>query len=116
MLKRTAVVALFALVLTATASAGNGAGPNKSSSSSISLVLMSASASTTSTSAASGPYYGDTVTFAVSTTATSQPFVHLKCYRSGNLVLEAWQGFFEGALGNQSFRLGPTLAWQSGAA
>ncbi len=117
MLKRTAVIAslVSALVLGASAAglAGNGNGANKPSSSSITLVLMTAS---TATAATSGPNYGDTVTFSISTTATSQPFVHLKCYQNGKFVLEAWQGFFDTALGHQSFNLGPSPAWQGGAA
>jgi hypothetical protein len=61
------------------------------------------------------PNYGDTVTFAVSTTATSQPFVTVKCYQGGTLVYQASNGIFAISL-NQLFVLGGTTAWQSGAA
>lgn len=88
------------------------AGGNKSSSSTISLVLMSAPTAV----ASPDPSYGDSVTFDVSTDATSQPFVHLECFQDGSLVLEGWQGWFYGALGVQAFELGPSPAWQSGAA
>ena len=52
----------------------------------------------------------------MSTDATTQPFVHLKCSQNGALVLESWQAWFYGAVGPQTFTLGPTPAWQSGAA
>jgi hypothetical protein len=115
MLRRAPVVAfLMALVVASTAYAGN---PNRTSSnSSISLVLMNTAAATTTAAPTSGPQYRDTVTFAVKTDATSQPFVHLKCWQDRTLVLEGWQGFFSTALGNQSFNLGPTPAWSGGSA
>ena len=61
-------------------------------------------------------HFAARVTFTVSTTATASPFVHLRCYQGGTLVGEGRQGFFEGALGNPWFYLGPTPAWQSGDA
>ena len=61
-------------------------------------------------------HFGARVTFTVSTTATAYPYVHLMCRQSGVLVAEGRQGFFPTALGNQWFYLGPTPAWQSGAA
>ena len=109
MLKRASVVAF--LVALAVVPAASATGPSKPTSS-ISLVLMAAPTAT----APAPPYYGDTVTFNVSTTATTQPFVHLKCWQSKTLVLEGWQGFFDIALGSQQFNLGPTPAWQGGAA
>ena len=65
---------------------------------------------------ASQPAYGGRVTFAVATTATAYPYVHLTCTKGGSLVLEAWQGFFPTAIGNQWFNLGPTPSWSDGAA
>jgi hypothetical protein len=103
-----------ALMLATSAVALAGAGGNKgSSSSSISLVLQTASAAAAASS--NDPSYGDSVTFAVSTGATSQPFVHLKCFQNGSLVLESWQAWFYGAAGDQSFKLGGSPAWQGGA-
>jgi hypothetical protein len=61
-------------------------------------------------------HFAARVTFTVSTTATASPFVHLRCYQGGTLVGEGRQGFFEGALGNPWFYLGPTPAWQAGDA
>ena len=60
--------------------------------------------------------FAERVTFNISTTATTSPFVHLRCYQNGTLVGEGRQGFFEGALGNWWFYLGPTPSWTSGAA
>jgi hypothetical protein len=61
------------------------------------------------------PDYGDTVTFNVSTTATTQPYVTLDCYQGGTLVYQASNGIFAISL-NQMFVLGGTTAWQGGAA
>jgi hypothetical protein len=105
------LVGTLALVASAVALAGPGG--NKSSSS-ISLVLMNASVATTA--AGDGTSYGDSVTFAVSTEATKRPFVHLTCSQNGSVVLESWQAWFYGGAGVQSFTLGSSPAWQSGAA
>lgn len=40
--------------------------------------------------------WGDTVTFDVSTTATTTPYVDLKCYQNGAVVLSASSGFYDG--------------------
>src|SRR5829696_7775407 len=110
-LRLASLVGALMLLTTSVAIAAPG-GNKASSSSSITLVTTTAAATT----ATSGPRYGDTVTFAVSTDATSQPFVHLKCFQNGVLVLENWKGYFADALGTQSFTLGTTPAWQAGAA
>jgi hypothetical protein len=65
---------------------------------------------------ATQPTYGARVTFAISTTATAYPYVHLTCVQGGSTVLEAWQGFFPTAIGNQWINLGPTPLWTGGAA
>jgi hypothetical protein len=105
--RQGSIVAVLLLVTASAALAAAGGG--KSSSSSISLQLMAAPTASSSTS----PSYGQDVTFNVSTNATTQPFVHVKCFQSGSLVYEAWQSW---ANGPQSFTLGGTIAWQSGAA
>jgi hypothetical protein len=62
------------------------------------------------------PDYGDVVTFNVSTTATTQPYVNLECYQGGVLVLSGWDGYFASALNTSwDFGLG-SGAWQGGAA
>ena len=61
------------------------------------------------------PNVGDTVTFNVSTTATSQPFVNLLCYQNGYLVYNSWRGYFVGSLDSSwDFVLG-SGAWTAGA-
>jgi hypothetical protein len=105
--RQGSIVAVLLLVTASVAFAAGG-GP-KSSTSSISLQLMAAPTSSGSAS----PNYGQDVTFNVSTNGTTQPFVHVKCSQNGSLVYEAWQSW---AKGPQSFTLGGTTAWQSGAA
>lgn len=93
------------------AKGGNGGGGGKPGGSAgtgtISLVLMDG---------APEPQFAGRVTFAVSTSATPYPYVHLMCYQGGTLVGEGRQGFFPTAIGNEWFYLGPTPAWQGGAA
>jgi len=56
----------------------------------------------------------DKVTFAVSTTATTKPWVTVDCYQGGTLVYQASNGIFPTSL-NQVFTLGSN-SWMSGAA
>jgi hypothetical protein len=86
---------------------GNGGKPGGGGTGTISLALMDG---------ATEAHFAARVSFTVSTTATSSPYVHLMCYQNGALVGEGRQGFFPTALGNEWFTLGPTPAWQSGAA
>lgn len=61
------------------------------------------------------PNWGDTVTFNVSTTATTQPYINLVC--SGNGVgYSSWKGVFPGSLDtNWNFVLS-SGGWTGGAA
>jgi hypothetical protein len=89
---------------------GNGGGKpggNTGGSGTISLALMNGAAEA---------HFAAQVTFTIATDATAYPFVHLKCYQGGALVGEGRQGFFETALGNPWFYLGPTPSWQGGDA
>jgi hypothetical protein len=62
------------------------------------------------------PNFGDVVTFDVSTTATTEPYVNLQCFQNGGLVLNGWQGYFDWALNtSRNFGLGSGV-WHSGAA
>jgi hypothetical protein len=106
-LRQTILAAALLLLTTSVALAAPGG--KSSSSSSISLAGTGAAATV-------APTYGSSVTFNVSTDATTQPFVHLTCSQNGTVVLESWQAWFYGAVGTQMFNLGPTPAWQSGAA
>ena len=40
------------------------------------------------------PNYGDTITFHVSTTATTEPHVNLECYQGGTQVYSAVTGYY----------------------
>jgi hypothetical protein len=117
MLQRIALaVSLFAtLALSGTAVAGKGVGPSKSSSSSISAPIVVSTTTALSTGTGTAPHYGDAITFYVSTTATTTPYVDLRCYQNGVLVGEGWRGFFEGALSNETFGL-RSPQWSGGAA
>lgn len=63
------------------------------------------------------PNWGDYVSFNVSISATSNPFVNLLCYQNGAEVANGWQGYWDGALNwpNVSFGLSSPI-WKSGAA
>ena len=121
MSKRVAHVAsiatlALALVVTEAALAAKGGSGGKptggaSSSSSIRLAPLIFDANGNGL-----PNHSDVVTFSVSSTATSEPFVNVRCYQNGTLVLNSWQGYFDGALNSsRDFSLG-SGAWPSGAA
>ena len=103
-----AALAAVALTLASTTSAAKrkptGSG---STSSSISLVLLNG---------ATEAHFGAQVTFSVSTTATTGPWVNLRCYQNGALVYSQWHGFYPSYIWGQVFTLGPTPSWPSGAA
>lgn len=104
---------VVALAATGTAFAGNG-GQAKASSSSISGPIVLGVGTPTLSAVAPSPSYGDTVTFDVSTTATTTPYVNLKCYQGGVEVGEGWAAFFAGgAPGSFGLYSGP---WSGGAA
>lgn len=102
------VFGLFAVPVLAAKGGNGGGGRPAAGTGTISLVLMESTDGL--------PHFGQKVTFDVSTTATDSPYVHLTCSQAGSLVLESRQGFFEHALGNEWFYLGPTPAWQGGDA
>jgi hypothetical protein len=60
-------------------------------------------------------HWGDTVTFNVSTTATSQPSVITDCYQNGALVYRHYGFFYGDPSPSQNFVL-QSAAWTSGAA
>ena len=108
------VVLVSALLLgTAAVALAAGNGTNKSSNSSINLVMPQSGATGAATAA---PSFGEQVTFVVSTDATARPFVDLRCSQNGAQVMKSLQAWFYGAYGVQLFYLGPTPAWQGGAA
>lgn len=113
MLSKTsvAVAFAFALVFAGTAFAGK-----TSTSSSIAgpFVVSSTSESLVSGTSTTAPQFGDTITFSVATTATTNPFVNVDCYQDGVLVMNSWSAFFPGGV-NQNFGLYSPV-WRSGAA
>ena len=86
---------------------GGGGGGSTGGTGTISLQLMNGDTSA---------QFGHQVTFNLSTTATAYPYVNLVCYQGGVQVSSNWQGYFDSALGNQWFYLGPSPSWSSGAA
>ena len=110
---RAAVLATVAALCLACAPAALAAkgGPSKppksSGIASISLVLLNSTDGLA--------HYGQTVTFNISTTATTQPWVNLKCYQNGALVAEGWNGYFDGSLTGRNFGLSSPM-WSGGAA
>ena len=91
---------------------GNGGGGGKppkpgTGTGTIALVMVDASDTTAN--------WGDWVTFNISTTATTEPWVNLKCWQGGALVAEGWNGYFDRSITGRDFGLySPT--WTSGAA
>lgn len=61
------------------------------------------------------PNWNDVVTFNISTTATTQPWVHLMCSQNGSVIAQGWAGYFDGALGTRNFGLA-SPGWSGGAA
>jgi hypothetical protein len=61
------------------------------------------------------PNWRDTVSFNVSTTATTEPYVDLQCFQNGVLVAEGWRGYFDGSLDTRNFGLYGGQ-WTGGAA
>jgi hypothetical protein len=89
------------------AKGGRNAGGTTGGGGTISLVLLNSTDGL--------PHFGQQVTFNVSTTATTQPWVTLRCYIGGTLVDKDSNAMFAGSL-DEIFTLGGTPLWQSGAA
>lgn len=120
---RIALAAAFivlALALVPVALAGKGAGgagkPSGGGGSaggggSISLVMV------TDLNGNGLPNWGDTITYNVSTSATSAPQVQTSCYQSGVLVLHADAAFYAGnPFAYMDYLQLSSLAWTGGAA
>jgi hypothetical protein len=101
------VLALVPVALAGKGGGHHGSGGTTGGTGTISLVLLNSTDGVA--------HFGQNVTFNVSTTATSYPWVTLKCYQGGALVAQASNGIFATSL-NQIFTLGPTALWTSGAA
>jgi hypothetical protein len=90
------LIAVLALAATAAGAApkpgshggGKGGGGTTGGSGSLKLVIESSS------STDGLPHWGDTVKFDVTTTATTEPHVSLKCYQGGTLVYTTQTGYY----------------------
>jgi hypothetical protein len=106
-----AVVTALCLALAPAAFGAKGGGAGTSSTSSISSPVLVSDANGNGL-----PNWHDTITFNVSTMATSQPYVNVLCYQNGALVMNSWNGFFDQALNpTRNFGL-YSASWQGGAA
>ena len=111
-LRAAVVVAVMALGLALApvalaAKAQGGKPPKGAGTASIALVLIDSTDGLA--------HFGQTVTFDVSTTATDQPWVNLKCYQGRTLVAEGWNGYFDASLTGRNFGLSSPM-WTGGAA
>jgi|GEM_PF-4657509 len=61
------------------------------------------------------PNFNDIVRFNVATTATTQPWVNLKCYVNSVLVAQSYEGYYPGTLDDGNFGL-DSPQWTSGPA
>ena len=62
------------------------------------------------------PNYEDVVTFNISTTATTAPWVNLVCSQNGTVVASGWKGYWAGSIDtNWNFGLA-SGGWPGGAA
>ena len=104
--RQGSIVAVLLLVTASVAMAAGGGG-KQSSSSWISLSSTGGAATTAVT--------GSSVTLFEGTTAVTRPFVHLKCFQGGSLVLEGWNAVFTSPTGSANFSFS-SPAWQSGTA
>jgi apolipoprotein N-acyltransferase len=109
-MRRTILIAAFLGVL---ALAATPAFAGRSSSSVTLVPLSGATAATTSSSSVA---YGSQVTFNVSTTATSFPWVEVLCWQGKTLVYAQTMGFFSSFYTAPVYQLGPTPSWSGGAA
>ena len=107
-MRKDIVATIAALVVACTVAGVAGA---TRPSSSLNLVVVGGPAG----AAAVQPSYGDAITFEVSTTQTTQPNVHLRCYQGSAFVLDGWGAFWTGALVGQNFTLSSNY-WTGGAA
>ena len=101
------VVAIVAGPATAGGRGGNGGGKGGRGTGTISLVLLDSTDGLA--------HYNQWIRFDVSTTATTEPGVKLKCYQGGVLVAQGWEGYFERALSDGNFRLNSPM-WTGGDA
>ena len=100
-----AVLALVPSALAGKGRPGGGGGGGRGGSGTIALTLLNSTDGLA--------HFGQKVTFAVSATTTTQPWVALECSQNGTVVYKQANGIFANSL-NQVFTLGPTpvLDWR----
>ena len=104
------VVGLMAGTAFAARGGGGGKGkPPPAGSGTIALVMV------TDANGNGTANYGDVVTFNISTTATSEPWVNLVCSQNGVIVAEGWNGYFAASITGRNFGL-YSPQWTGGAA
>ena len=86
---------------------GGGGKPPRPGTGTIALVMVDVSDTTAN--------WGDWVTFSISTAATTEPWVNLKCWQGGALVAEGWNGYFDRSITGRDFGLYSPV-WAGGAA
>jgi hypothetical protein len=95
-------------LLSGIAEAGKGGGHHTTTGSgSVSLVLLDSTDGLA--------HFGQHVTYALTTTL-AYPYVNEKCYVNAVLVSDDWRGFFATSLSTETFTVGGSQLWQSGAA
>lgn len=106
-----ALIALLVVGLIAGVAVAGRGGKNSSGGGSISLAMVS------DANGNGSPNWADTVTFKVSTTATTRPHVRLQCSQSGSVVYTAQAGMYDGYLWPwlQNMTLSSS-SWTGGAA
>ena len=104
----TASIGALCLALAPPALAARAGGGGSGGSSSLSLVMVN------DLNRNGLPNWGDTVTFAVSTTAY-KPTVLLECFQNGAVVDRQQAGFFPGYMFSKEYELKSSL-WTGGAA
>ena len=103
-------IALAAGSAIAAKPAGGGGGAAKSS---LALVVLDQGARTVEGATA---HFGGQVTFDVSTSETTRPWVDVQCVQGGTVVYRQWHGMFDSYYTEPNFTLGPTGYWTGGAA
>jgi hypothetical protein len=101
----TAILAVVAIVAGPASAGGKGG-------SSIELVRLS----DTARLVGGDTLFGEQVTFDVSTSRTTEPYVWLACYRDGARVYSHTAGFFSWYGYSTVYTLGPTSVWTEGSA
>jgi hypothetical protein len=97
-------------VLAAKGGGGNTGGkPSGGGGGSLSIVMLA------DANGNAAPNWDDTITFDVSTSATTRPYVRLYCYQGGSLVYSFTAGFYSGYPWSKDFRLS-SQSWTGGAA